>query len=202
MIDYEKLKEAHELAEKYYDSTGYTCVIELNFYYGCSDDGHKLWIKGFDENFNNIDDLIAKLKELTQPEPKYKGGDNIYSLLRRGMSGFMTGSIDKFDPDRQQYYVLFPNIGCYWMNEDDIYPTREALIQSQIDYWQSLSEDKPCEHLWVRGKCHDCGAVKICEHEPDNRYHYEFAGGHFDLDYKSNNSLNEVCKCIKCEEYY
>ncbi len=75
MIDYDKLREAHELADKYsktykqmvrvaYDQYSYEEYKPKFMLYIC--DWHE-------ENYESIDDLITKLKELTQSEPAESG---------------------------------------------------------------------------------------------------------------------------------
>jgi hypothetical protein len=69
MIDFEKLKIAHELAKRYKKQNEYELSIEINFTETIS--VYILHIdRQHDEAFSNIDDLIIKLKELTQKELK------------------------------------------------------------------------------------------------------------------------------------
>src|ERR1700684_3701570 len=76
MIDFDKLKAAAELFEELKKITG-ACnslmhvTIGERVVYGLSVTGHEY------VGFNDIDDLIAKLKELTPPKTKYKVGDEI-----------------------------------------------------------------------------------------------------------------------------
>ena len=83
MIDYEKLKEAHELANHRNDrwiwiSTKYSAQeheIEYRLEIG-------LTINDSDEYvFHDIDDLITKLRELMHPKAKYGVGDIVYVYL-------------------------------------------------------------------------------------------------------------------------
>lgn len=114
MIDYEKLRWAHELANKLNER------ISINVCYLVADNKPTFVLDHSDFKNNitsyNIDDLIAKLRELTQPKPKY-------------IEGWVIDGFGKMD---------------YWthMNEEDIkekdiivYPSKEALIDAQIEYW-------------------------------------------------------------------
>ena len=74
-------------------------------------------------------------------------------------------------------------------------------IQSMIDNYspqdcQPIVNHPECKHLWVRGKCHDCGIEKECEHESDGNYHH--------MQSKSNPDeiLFPIYKCIKCGALY
>lgn len=92
---------------------------------------------------------------------------------------------------QEVYYVLddalAPGIitsqqGCMYtlgfddvlISENDLYPTREALIQSQIEHWQNMLEDEE---------------PKVCEHEGDGeRYLPE--------------GMPVSYQCKKCREFY
>ncbi len=73
MIDYEKLRLAHELAGELSIIDKYPVYISTRLFHEFS--MYRLQsrdIQGNDgSHFDNIDDLITKLKELTQPEPGY-----------------------------------------------------------------------------------------------------------------------------------
>ena len=45
------------------------------------------------------------------------------------------------------------------IHETKVYPTKEALIESQITYWTALKnkEKSKCEHNWLNGICVICG---------------------------------------------
>lgn len=62
--------------------------------------------------------------------------------------------------------------------------------------------DNYCEHLWVRGKCHDCGAERACEHESDGRTYYK--NGIKCTDFLVYACSDSPCylKCKKCGELY
>lgn len=132
MIDYEKLKEAHELAEKL------DCpklVIESRL-----SDGEICYMLYWFENIPmdyctyNIDKLLTKLRELTQPQPKYKTGDKVYYLP----SNDTITAAEIAEPFAPSTYKVTEG---YVLYEKYLYPTKEDLIQAQIDYWQKMKEE-------------------------------------------------------------
>jgi hypothetical protein len=170
MIDYEKLILAQNLAKKIWDKT----KLPIWIYHKWCPEGEVLILDTYEHGeftFKNVDGLINKLKELTKPEPKYKVGDIVY-LLGGDDNPIHSFKIDKIINDHGDYwyvrYIDYKGGEFDQWREDVLYPSREALIQSQIEYWQSLAAD--CEHVsdgrlygateWgVTGhyKCVNCG---------------------------------------------
>ena len=129
MIDYEKLKKAHELALKLPE----TCQITMrsvykdgkffiNYYldvYGGGIDSQGIWME--------IDDMIIKLTELTQPKTK-----DAYYLSENNRCILTTKVIDIK--------------GCFGHHDDTsveaigkrMWWSKESLINAQIDYWTKL----------------------------------------------------------------
>lgn len=217
MIDYDKLKLAHELATKLNEDA----LISVQFW---SNEVHRydyrLELHGITKYLTgDIGLLIDHLLAITNPEPKYKFGDTVWSLKKRGKQGVMSGFVDNSDGDKDKYYVLYDGEGAYWQTENELYPSREALIDAQIDYWyklkgeavkDSLSQCIPqfegeikgfnCQHdeyIAVSGKtsCRKCGLVlyescdpkEICTHESSDEMLLINTGTY---------------KCIKCGEFY
>lgn len=102
--------------------------------------------------------------------------------------------------------------GDSWWSEEQLYPTREALIQSQIEYWQNLKEEKSkaaCCSLHSGGyeECNpdiQSNQVKVdidrCQHASDNNYH-----GLYEIKASTTYSPAEfvpILKCKKCGEFY
>lgn len=199
MIDYEKLKVAHEMliASKIHATINHGVGIDWR--------GNQfgyihltMWDKSREPiDCGSMDDLIIKLHELTKPEPKYKVGSKIWvkdcedepiEVVFRNHVDFGFGA-----KEPNEYYFI---------SENDCFPSRQALIEHQLQYWRAGLEDeleqhvspycepfstccKKCneefskcecnfksecqpkhDHLWVRGKCHDCGAEKDeCNHD-------------------------------------
>lgn len=127
MIDYDKLKQAHALAVEYAIENNETCNI-ISTYYGSSN------IKYYElhtyshghEKLLNIDELINRLKELIGPKPEYKD------------AWYLIGT-------QIRCTKVFNKIGYQFCDESDpeslgriMYPSRDELIQSQIDYWTNL----------------------------------------------------------------
>lgn len=138
-IDYEKLKIAHELhflyAKQNNCSPTFSMIINRN--------GGNYPVKyevGLKDNWGleyiDLDDLIAKLKELTQPKPKYEVGQKVWVVDTYGQS-YHT-EIDDIDGSDGTYFINEER----WYSEGEIYPSREALIEAQIEYWTCLKNEK------------------------------------------------------------
>ncbi len=132
MMDYDKLKQAHELAQQRLESGLYTKIsIDyvgtrniIDYRLITSLDGEHDWM------FDSINGLLCKLTKLTgltQPKPLYK---DAYYLNRHN-------EISSTIVLNQEGYVY-----CDETNKDafgrTLYPSREALIDAQIEHWQSL----------------------------------------------------------------
>ena len=128
MIDYQKLKLAHEI-----------CGNTDDYYFDISFGDEEIGIYLYKANdykaelindFNNLDDLITKLQELTQPKPKYKIGHEVYHAGRDEVP-ILTMKIDEIG------FKTYSNSYIYYGDEGEVqkcylYPSREALIQAQI----------------------------------------------------------------------
>lgn len=200
MIDYEKLKIAHELAQKLRDdySVVHYWVSYCNLDYFRLNDNLTSEIK----DFKSLDDLIIKLQKLTQPKSKYKVGQKVWKLSDYYKP--LQYIIEQVDESSEEKYTLYDYDD--WCQEDELYPTREALIDAQIDYWNS----KHCEdgrHEFIddytgyNSKCVHCEKpefatsclkneekstrcedmsmlttfelkrLKACEHQSDGKFH-------------------------------
>ena len=167
MIDYEKLKEAISLSKGYW--------IKIYFFGENSFEAEINETESLDVVFvtENIDVLLEKMKELTKPkpEPKYKIGHVAWILS------------DEYDPleiyikdidlDSDELYI---DSGDNCWTEEQLYPTREALIKSQLEFWNgllvkdiTLTPEKDCnyhrKHDWETESmhpthCKNCGAFK------------------------------------------
>jgi hypothetical protein len=210
MIDYDKLKLVHELAEKlktedwsikygYYNGNGYFVLT----FYDFEDMFHEY-------EHSNIDDLVSKLQELTgELKPKYKVGQEVWLI---DDSEICTALIDKYD-DREYFLRKCTQVesgmatGKGWIAEDKVYPSREDLIEAQIDYWNKLrypdiNDSAIRAHAAVKedlGKIVDCDKrifdvvkeciAKECQHESD--------GMLFEMP-----PYSHKYKCIKCGVFY
>lgn len=168
MIDYEKLKRAHELCR---GLVGYHFDVEFGrkarwfeLYAPIAEESPLLLETG------DIDELIATLEEFTKPEPQFKIGDTVWIL------SMVTGKITKakveshpstIDKRGTSYFLGEPVYASIF--ESSIHPNREALIQHQIEYWQSMLEPKAscCSvHAGGNEECarHDNGCIDLIAH--------------------------------------
>lgn len=127
MIDYEKLKLSHELAEKTVCAILYAYKKSYSVPFVC-------WI--------DLDQLLFEMKELNKNNCKYKIGQKVWRLNDEDEpESFIISNIECYSEEKN-WYFLDDTDNC-WI-EEQLYPTRESLIESQIEYWKSL-KDK-CEH--------------------------------------------------------
>jgi hypothetical protein len=135
MIDFEKLKQCIELAEKIdckFSATIRVNCLEANLYqinYERLQDGlfHK------HESYLDINACIYKLQELTQLKTKYKIGDRVYFMDLEGNIG--CDPIMEIDLVADYKYCIQ---GERWYREDELYPTKSELIEAQIKYWSEM----------------------------------------------------------------
>lgn len=210
MIDYEKLKLASELSNK---NDG-----EIYYAYQNKDGVFIQWV--------SLDQLILELESLIKPKPKYKVGDIVFYRNDLGIRSFR---IDEINEDGELWYINRNNEGDYGDNEgsfdqyqeSDLFPTRQALIEHQIQHWQNQLEDeleqhvssyceplpapqgieacqKRYDHLFVRGKCYDCGFE-----EPDIQSNQS----QVDVDRCQHEYESLICvddsrifRCLKCQQ--
>jgi hypothetical protein len=178
MIDYEKLKKAHKLADKYTEMN-FPRIVNISTIHGkeilswrlfCLEitDDSKLV---FDWKFTTEDDLLDKLKELTQPEPKYKVGDEVWIVEDDECQSYVVDGISG-----SRYYLSHPyNRGLIY--ESKLYPTKQALIEAQIAYWLSLKIDEDAKELGMQ-------KIGECQHESDST------------------QFGPPWRCKKCGEFY
>lgn len=208
MIDFEKLKLAHILAEKL-DSA--KLVIESH--YNDSEVNYILYY------FNpqpvnyctyDLDDLLKLLNKLVNPKPKFKQGQVVWKVS--DTNEIVNFVIEDIHVDKENLYFD----GALWRGESELFSTKKELIDAQIIYWQSkyytyencfesirkhheLKDE--CTHNYQESDLNDeggtlsvmlctkCGkcSKKECEHEPDKN------------QYLSNPGMR---RCRKCEDFY
>jgi hypothetical protein len=105
------------------------------------------------------------------------------------------------DFTKEELIILFTELNITIRNWGDAkeykdYPRLKDKIQSMIGNYPE------CKHLWVRGKCHDCGIERKCEHESDGHTYYK--SGVKCTDFLTYASSESPCylKCKKCGELY
>lgn len=213
MIDYQKLKEAHELMLILSNNNG--CSLRLTF---CDGKFWKYFLQINDKKdifeFNCIDELITKLKEQTKPKPKYELGEIVW-LFNHECNEIDCFKIDAISTKTLRYSGECCNSDFVYeeIPEKDLYPSREALIDAQIEYWQSLKEPVKPEDMRPKFE----GEVKgfnHCEHDYDalrDDCGYKFLrhinGTSYYVSHKDNDvycacglpaDFPHNCKCRKC----
>ncbi len=136
MIDYEKIKKAHELADKYIKSTKEEITI-VHTFWGDNSKAYQLFIGEVDcysESFDNldIDDLITKLEELTRPTPKYDYGEVVWYEDEGLINNFIITGIDKRISDNM---FCYSSINMIYVQENHLYKSRKELIEAKINFW-------------------------------------------------------------------
>lgn len=143
MIENDKLKIAEELAYKRLNNGQYTKIsIEylgnrkvIGFTLITSLDGEPDWY------FDSIDGLLKKLTELTElteltntdkPKPKYEVGQKVWYFYEDEIRHDIVEGIE-YHEDCFIYTLVFG-----FFSEESLFPSREALIEYQIKYWNNL----------------------------------------------------------------
>jgi hypothetical protein len=222
MIDYEKLKIAHELCQK---TEKYWFRADLGIDY--KDLKFELYktVDNWEEEFEgefSIDELISKLQELTKPEPKFKVEQEVWFLTEE-INDFDNGYISVIDHDSDEKYF----VNGWWMKEEQIYPSKESLIQAQIEYWTCLknNEKSTCldnvsmsppfegeikgfsdEYIKKAVKSYEKASMALInEHIKDTGVQLEFKCQH-ESDGKKYGAMewgaSPAYKCKKCAEFY
>lgn len=144
MIDYDKLEECHRLIEKLHLTR---LILDYSAHHG-----EEYWLSGppdaircpYNRMFTNVDDLLVCLRELTQPKPKYEIGQEVFFINTNEPEWKIesTKISCKPIPDGGARY-RYESDG--WdINESFLYPSRQSLIEAQIEYWTSLIEEGKC----------------------------------------------------------
>lgn len=161
MIDYEKLNIAHELAQKHAQNKN----INYEFIYSIKNGSGKIECifsdgRDFMGNELAIDALIQQLKQLTKPEPKYLPGQEVwvnpFMSIQEDFMGFnfhKATVIENRDCDKnlsETYVRTKSREGEYSCAERFIFPSRQALIEHQIDYWRKLQTKDMRERIFQK----------------------------------------------------
>ena len=166
MINYEKLKLAMELANK---TKGYYFRITLN---SCIDNFCDISLHHKNEedaDIGSIDHLIAELQSLVKPEPKYKIGQKIWVQSLKAecdnylsMHAFEGTVIPCQDCDfglSEPYVRVISGNDEYSTGESFCFPTRQALIEHQIEYWTKFKIDE----ISASKTCPKCGMQRVAD---------------------------------------
>ncbi|HAT2149823.1 hypothetical protein SDA16_06945 [Legionella pneumophila serogroup 1] len=169
MIDYEKLKEAHELCYKLAKQE--KSLLEINYNHrvdhtGKASDTYSLYgVLGGGHKFS-LDELITKLKELTEPQPKYQLREIVW-LFNHECNEIDCFKIDAISTKTLRYSGECCNSDFVYeeIPEKDLYPSREALIDAQIEYWRGLKQEQvvPVEEGSESKVCPKCGNKRVAD---------------------------------------
>src|ERR1700735_72186 len=116
MIDYNKLKQAHELGAILSNTIDYPVFIAVQQEERLEGEICVLYTfraAGDASIYRNIDDLIANLPPLTHPKPKYEVGQEVFYLFHRAYttlqpdisSGTIT-FVNVCDETKEVYYTV------------------------------------------------------------------------------------------------
>jgi hypothetical protein len=190
-IDYEKLKEAQDLL--YRLAKKHETMLAFEYMYKCDHkgaacDSFQLYGTEYLGAPLSINGLINKLK----------------SLLSEPFDGWV---LDGFGNIEHWTNITEKSLeGC----NVTVYPTKQALIEAQIQHWLSLSEKSPCEHLcdetvanaerrrdelYSRNSDTRSSNSEPCEHEKD-------PDEGFSLFQRTDKVFTGGYKCKHCGEYY
>lgn len=172
VLDLKKLSMAYELASRLpegYSAAHHWCVDEANYFrihYGIDF-----------EDFESLDDLIVKMKELAKPKfvtkmrPRYQVDEEVWVLDSNEPNSFKIDYIHS-----PNYVAIFYSDGKREWHQDLVYPSRESLVYAQIKYLQSFVPDDisyyHCRHCHEDialedMECPICGIDGKCHHEED-----------------------------------
>ena len=189
MIDYDKLEWAHELLAK--AKIGMQHHITRSTITGVSSHIFRLHHNYCDYAYSNLDALIAKLKELPQPEPKYKEGQKVWRISLTDLQTPLECMV--VESKHYQGEILYRECDGYTFPESAFHPTKTALIEAQIEYWQDKRNVPGLTDVGI--ECNlptdEFGHLKECQHES----HYKIG------DMLGTQEFAQL-KCIKCGEFY
>lgn len=185
MIDFEKLKLAHELcfaSKRYYFSLTLGLHKGFDFASLYDSEANRSMLIG---NFECVEELLSKIQELTKSKPKYESGQIVWFDMAGVPASF---NITEIEPSEDYNYFYDDTPEC------DLYPSQLALIEAQIAHWTKLLEEeiKPKFEGEIKG-CDQsrytlCQSTsKQCQHESDGKR------------YIFNAAQN---RCTKCGEFY
>lgn len=186
MIDYEKLKEAHELARKLTRDGASRIDVYVSIYY---DDEPMYGLIGYNSSKEmyesiSIDDIIAKLNELNSHCTEcYKEAIEVVK------EGRLPPSVTKKIADK-----LHKHHEIVLQYQDN--PVYEKVLKPWIDYFKDKDLAEKCG-LEVKD---------ICQHESDNNFHAISKENGFYIhstvkcDFPPGFQATDKCK--KCGEFY
>lgn len=191
MIDYAKLRIAHELAEKYQSGNAADFILTTHMFFNNKEGRIKFTFRPCElrttwVDCEDIDALITKLTkltELTQPKSKYEIGQQVW-LLNNDEDMPQSFVIMEIDLGSDE---LYSDGECWWV-EQQLYPSKASLIEAQLAHWLEMKQGTIEE-----GQVGSTGPINLCSpSECQHEYTYS-------ANYTSENSQTVVIKkCIKC----
>ena len=203
MIDYDKLKLAHELAYKRCEHTGGRVDVTCCFFdTNIEPEYHFVdYTNDKDNQCFAIDDLLSKLQELTgELKAKYKDGQEVWYCWNHDV---VDNLIVRVVVNEEIKYIV--ECGRVSMPESGIFSSRQALIEAQIEYWQSLKDKTPRAKFKdeIEGYNNSIEeridilyghSFNECQHESDGFIH--------EFNQAGEMGIWTMSKCIKCGEFY
>lgn len=143
MIDYSKLKIAHELCinTKYYCIEIVMGIMDSATFFlrNCDDEGNNSTLV----HYSTLDNLILKLQELTQTKPKYKIGEKVFTVN----SDLEIEEVEISSILDIHTHMPYQDTYRDWHHENRLYPTKQSLIESQIEYWRDQLSEELEQHI-------------------------------------------------------
>lgn len=190
MIDYEKLKLAHELAANYAASNW---PRKMSVTIDCQGKNLQYILQIvekekllFDWMFENLDNLIVQIQQSTQPQSKYKVGQEVWRLNDKyEPQSFKIADID-FDADEK---YLLDDSGDWWL-EEQLYSSKNGLVHAQIKYWLMQFDNTSNYYSDFEDEIKGFEHSKVCQHVPT------------DIKWKKFEQDGTWYECSKCGEFY
>lgn len=123
MINYEKLKLAHELAEK--------LGRQIHYAYQNEELNHVAWV--------SLEDLFFEMEKAIKKYFKLKIGERVFTINYPGKEIIESEII--YIMDNEFYLLKFEDGFTSSYKEHYIYKSKNELIESQLQYWSKQYEE-------------------------------------------------------------
>lgn len=148
MIDFEKLKLAHELALQTEDYYFEVCLGTDEIYMDLYDATKSRTC--IVVSTECADDLISTIRQLSSSsKPRYQIGDEVYIVTKfqHLTDGIYHNKIIDIDADGEREIYTIKGLEDLDFSKEDIYPSKQSLIQAQIDYWTCIQKENSASAL-------------------------------------------------------
>lgn len=192
MIDFEKLAEAYELAYE----TNHCLSAEIRMIEGAYACAFHLLdnVNKTGEQYFNISALLEKLIEKKHPSSKYKVGQTVWRLNDE----YEPHSLEICDIDLASEEMYLDTEDASWWMEEQLYASKQELIEAQIEYWQNLQLK---DQLTISAVGSEANIpFTNCQHESDGHAYHDQRPGESMLASIVNGT--QKYKCLKCGEFY